>query len=35
MMDFTPIVADDLKLMDASLFNQDGPSGLLSGFEAK
>ena len=33
MMDFAPIVADDLKLMDASLFKQDGPSGLLASFE--
>ena len=35
MMDFAPIISPDLKEMDASLFIQDGPSGLLAGFEAK
>jgi propionate CoA-transferase len=35
MMDFTPIVADDLKLMDSRLFTQDGPCGLLDGFDKK
>lgn len=35
MMDFTPIISPGLKEMDASLFIQDGPSGLLAGFEAK
>lgn len=28
MMDFEPIVSPDLKLMDACLFEQDGPAGL-------
>lgn len=28
MMGFTPIVSPDLKIMDAALFNQDGPFGL-------
>lgn len=29
MMDFEPIVADDLKVMDACLFTTDGPAGLI------
>ena len=29
MMDFEPIVADDLKVMDPCLFTTDGPAGLI------
>jgi len=32
MMEFEPIVAEDLGTMDARLFCQDGPSGLAEGF---
>lgn len=35
MMDFTPIVSNDLKTMSPSLFAQDGPCGLLESFGTK
>lgn len=35
MMDFSPIVADDLTTMSTSLFERDGPCGLLEGFGAR
>ena len=35
MMDFRPLVADDLKTMSPNLFVQDGPCGLLESFGTK